>query len=319
MNILLTGAFGNIGSSTLAELLDRGHWVRCFDLPTKANRLAAKEVLGRAQVQWGDLRNLDDVRAAMRGVQVVIHLAFVIPNLSATGVSSESDPEWARSINVGGTRNILTAIREQIYPPRILFSSSLHVYGKTQHQLPPRTLADPPDPIEHYAKHKIECEHMIKNAGLQWSIFRLGASLPIRLVLDPGMFEVPLENRIEFVHSKDVATAIANALETDAVWGNTWLIGGGPECQLLQRELVEAILEEVGVGMLPEEAFTVEPYPTDWLDTTESQRVLQFQKRTLKDYLSDLRARLGFRRTLIRLFRPLIRTWILNWARANAQ
>jgi nucleoside-diphosphate-sugar epimerase len=160
---------------------------------------------------------------------------------------------------------------------------------------------------------------MIKSSGLDWSIFRLGASLPIRLVLDPGMFDVPLENRIEFVHNKDVATAIANALETDEVWGKTWLIGGGLLCQLRQRQLVEAILEEVGVGMLPEKAFTAEPYPTDWLDTVESQRVLQFQQRTLSDYIGDLRARLGFRRALIRLFRPLIRTWILNWARVHAQ
>jgi UDP-glucose 4-epimerase len=317
MNVLLTGAFGNIGSSTLQELLKRGHWVRCFDLPTKANQHAAKTVMGRAQVHWGDLRNLEDVRSAMQGVQAVIHLAFIIPTLSATGVSSESKPEWARLINVGGTCNILQAIREQPDPPRLLFSSSLHVYGQTQHQAPPRTATDLPEPIEHYAKHKVECEQMIMNSGVEWSIFRLGASLPIRLVLDPGMFDVPLDNRIEFVHNKDVATAIANALETEDVWGHLWLIGGGPQCQYYQRELVEAILEEVGVGMLPESAFTRKPYPTDWLDTNESQKRLQFQQRTLADYLRDLRARLGFRRVLIRLFRPMIRGWILSWARVR--
>lgn len=317
MNILLTGAFGNIGSSTLDELLDRGHHVRCFDLATRANRRAARKVLSQVEVQWGDLRNIDHLRSAIEGMDVVIHLAFVIPHLSATGVSSEHDPGWAREINVGGTRNLLLAMKEQAQPPRLLFSSSLHVYGKTQDQPPPRTVEDPPDPVEHYAKHKVECEQMIREAGLRWCIFRLGASLPIRLVLDPGMFNVPLNNRIEFVHNKDVATAIANALETETVWGKTWLIGGGPDCQLYQRELVEAVLEEVGVGMLPDNAFTDEPYPTDWLDTQESQHLLRFQTRTLKDYLTDLRARLGFRRVLIRLFRPFIRSWILLWARSR--
>jgi nucleoside-diphosphate-sugar epimerase len=317
MNILLTGAFGNIGTSTLDELLQRGHWVRCFDLPTKANRARAQEILGSAQVHWGDLRSLDDLRGAMRGVDVVIHLAYVIPTLSATGVSSETDPDWARAINVEGTKNILSVIQEQAIPPRLLFSSSLHVYGRTQHQKPPRTISDPPMPVEHYAKHKVECERLIMAANIEWSIFRLGASLPIRLVLDPGMFEVPLQNRIEFVHNKDVATAIANALETDECWGRLWLIGGGPRCQYYQRELVQSILEEVGVGMLPEKAFTQQPYPTDWLDTRESQHILQFQQRTLKDYLADLRVRLGFRRVLIRMFRPLIRGWILSRARVR--
>jgi nucleoside-diphosphate-sugar epimerase len=319
MNILLTGAFGNIGLSTLEALIERGHWVRCFDLASRTNQRKAKKFLDRAQIFWGDLRNLDSVRAAMGGVDVIIHLAFVIPTLSATGVSSESDPEWARTVNVGGTKNLLQAMQEQPTPPRILFSSSLHIYGKTQHIPPPRTVYDLPDPIEHYAKHKVECEQLIRESGLEWTIFRLGASLPIRLVLDPAMFDVPLKNRIEFVHSKDVGTAIANALELDEVWGNIWHIGGGKACQLYQRELVEAILEEVGVGMLPDDVFTDEPYPTDWLDTSASQSLLRFQNRTLKDYLVDLRSRLGLRRMLIRLFRPLIRSWILRWARSKAR
>jgi len=44
MNILLTGAFGNIGTSTLAELVERGHRVRCFDLKTKAGEKTAQRV-----------------------------------------------------------------------------------------------------------------------------------------------------------------------------------------------------------------------------------------------------------------------------------
>jgi len=153
---------------------------------------------------------------------------------------------------------------------------------------------------------------LIKDSRLEWTIFRLGASLPVRLVLDPGMFEVPLNNRIEFVHRKDVGVAIANALESDEVWGKTWLIGGGSSCQLYQRELVASVLDAVGVGMLPEEAFPDEPYPTDWLDTIESQEILEFQRHTLDDYVQELKARLGFRRHLIRFFRPIIRASLLS-------
>lgn len=327
MKIILTGAFGNIGTSTLAELLKRGHTVRCFDLDTPANRRAAARVIkqrqaeawsGAVEFHWGDLRHLEDVYAAVEGQEAAVHLAFVIPSLSAVGIGSEDDPGWARIINVGGTRNLLTALAELPHGPRILFASSLHIYGRTHDQPPPRTVDDPPQPIEHYAHHKVICEKLVRDSGLEWTIFRLGAALPLRLVLDPDMFGVPLANRIEFVHTRDVALAIANGLESDQVWGRTWLIGGGAACQLYQRELVEGILAAVGVGMLPEEAFTDVPFPTDWLDTAESQRVLQFQRRTLQDYIQELKLKLGLRRYLIQLFRPIIRAWLIKKSRQLA-
>jgi UDP-glucose 4-epimerase len=312
MKVLLTGAFGNIGTSVLDELIKRGHQVTCFDIKTKENEKTARQYSDATEIAWGDLRSVKDITVALHDQEVVIHLAFVLPRLSKTGVSSEDDPQWAKEINVGGTRNILELIKAQIRPPKILFTSSLHVYGITHHLPPPRTVDDIPEPVEHYAKHKVECENMLKASGLEWTIFRLGASLPVRLVLDPGMFDVPLDNRIEFVHRKDVATAIANALEGDETWGKTWLIGGGPRCQLYQRALVNNVLEAIGVGMLPDAAFTTEPYPTDWLDTTESQSMLKFQQRTLQDYIQDLTSLLGYRRYLIRLFKPIIRFWLLS-------
>jgi len=312
MNILLTGAFGNIGTSTLDELVKRGHRVRCFDLKTAANEQTAARFAGRIETVWGDLRRPEDVAAAVQGQEMVIHVAFVIPHLSATGVRSEDRPEWARGINVGGTRNLLQAMQAQPRPPRLIFTSSLHVYGRTQDQPPPRTAADPVQPIEQYAHHKVECEQMIRESGLSWVILRLAAALPVRLILDPGMFHVPLNNRIEYVHSRDVGLAIANAVESDAVWGKTLLIGGGPRCQFYYRDLVARVLRATGVGMLPERAFALTPYAVDWLDTNESQRLLCYQQRTLDDYLADTRQKLGYLLPLIRLSRPIVRSLLLR-------
>ncbi|NOZ28838.1 MAG: NAD(P)-dependent oxidoreductase [Chloroflexi bacterium] len=313
MKVLLTGAFGNIGQGTLEELLRRGHTVRCFDLQSRDNERAARRFHGRIEVFWGDLRRPEDVAAAVVGQDVVVHLAFVIPKLSATGIESEKQPDWAYGINVEGTRNLLQAMRAITpSPPRILFTSSYHVYGRTQHLPPPRRVADPVDPLEHYARHKVICEQLVRESGLTWAIFRLAAALPVRLILDPGMFDVPLSNRIEFIHPRDVALAIANALESDEVWGRMWLIGGGPRCQYTYREIVSRVLGAVEIGMLPEDAFATAPYSTDWLDTTESQRVLRYQRRDLEDYVQDMKAELGFRRHLVRAFRPLIRYWLLR-------
>ncbi len=314
MNVLLTGAFGNIGRSTLDELLARGHRVRCFDVKTRANERAAGRYRGRVELFWGDLRNPEDARAAAQGQEVALHLAFVIPKLSVTGVGSEDRPDWARAINVGGTQNLVRALQALQPAPRLLFTSSLHVYGRTQDQPPPRRVLDPPRPVEHYAHHKVECEQLVRGSGLTYTIFRLGAALPLRLVLDKGMFDVPLENRIEFVHTHDAGLAIANALECEEVWGKTLHIGGGERCQVYYREMVETVLEAAGVGPMPEEAFTRTPFSTDWLDTSESQALLQFQRKTLADYARELRASLGPLRQVITLGKPLVRRWLLSYS-----
>jgi nucleoside-diphosphate-sugar epimerase len=153
---------------------------------------------------------------------------------------------------------------------------------------------------------------MVQASGLTWTIFRLAAALPFAIQLDPGMFDVPLDNRIEYVHSRDVALAIANAIVDDNVWRRLLLIGGGPRCQYYFREIVECILGAVGVGMLPDEAFTTEPFPTDWLDTTVSQRLLRYQQHTLDDYLDEMKVALGSKRVLVKAFRPLVRRWLLS-------
>jgi nucleoside-diphosphate-sugar epimerase len=312
MKVLVTGAFGNVGKSAVRELLEQGHTVRCFDLKTRSNVRAARRFGGKVEVVWGDLRNDKDVSAAVRDQDAVVHLAFIIPKISATGVDCEVQPDWAYGINVGGTRRLINAIQADGGLAKLIFTSSCHVYGRTQHQPPPRTVDDPVQPVEHYTRHKIECEEMIRKSGLTWSIYRLAATLPVTLILDPGMFDVPLDNRIEYAHSRDVGLAVANGVGSDAIWGKTLHIGGGPDCQFEYREMIERTMCAVGVGILPETAFSTKPFCVDWLDSTEAQRLLGFQTRTLDDYLQDVVQLVGFRRHLIRMFRTVVRHWLLS-------
>jgi UDP-glucose 4-epimerase len=312
MNVLVTGAFGNIGTSTVEELVRQGHSIRCFDLRTRANVRKAHKLNGRVDVVWGDLRRREDLAAAVRGQEVVIHLAFIIPKLSATGFESEDFPDWAREVNVGGTQNLIEAMLAQPRRPRLIFASSYHIYGRTHHLPPPRTVDDPVQPIEHYAHHKVECEQMIRASELEWAILRLAASLPIAMKLDPGMFDIPLDNRMEYIHTRDVGLALANAVSNPQVWGKILLIGGGDRCQYTYRQITHKVLDGMGVGTLPEEAFSATPFPTDWLDTRESQALLHYQRHTLDDYVKDMQGLLGAKRRLIRAFRPMVRSLLLK-------
>jgi hypothetical protein len=109
-----------------------------------------------------------------------------------------------------------------------------------------------------------------------------------------------------------VGLALANAVVCDKVWGKTLHIGGGPRCQFYFREMAAQILETMGIGMLPEDAFTKESFATDWLDTAESQRILQYQRNSFGDYVQELASMMGYRRFLVRLVRPIVRRWVLS-------
>jgi short-subunit dehydrogenase len=125
------------------------------------------------------------------------------------------------------------------------------------------------------------------------------------------MFGVPLDNRMEYVHTRDVGLALANAAGSDEIWSKLLLLGGGPRCQYLYREIVGKIFAAMGLDMLPEDAFTTVPFATDWLDTKESQRLLHFQTRTLDDYVVDMKQLLGPRLMFIRMFRGAIERSLL--------
>jgi len=285
MKILLTGAFGNIGTSTLKELVRRDHEIRCFDIPTKQNKKKARKFRkfrSRIEIIWGDLRKLADVERAVQGVDRIIHLAAIIPPLA------NNHPEIAEPVNVGGTKNILIAMGKQEKPPKLLYSSSVAIYGDVREKGFDYIIktTDPinPSPHDHYARHKIKCEKMIKESGLDYAIFRFAAIPPMDQGTDPIMFEVPLDTPMEICHTLDTGYAMVNAAESDKVWGKILHIAGGPSCRVPFGEYVGTILESMGVGRLPDEAFGTKPFHCGYMDTIESQELLQFQKHSFDDY-----------------------------------
>ncbi len=312
MNILLTGAFGNVGKYTLKNLMEMGHKIRILELDNKKNKKIYGDIK-RAyrekdfQIFWGDITDYERVREAANDTDIIIHQAFIIPPLS------EEKPNWAWEINVEGTRNLIKAASESDSRPGMVFTSSVSVFGKTQDLAPPRDTTENVQPTDNYSHHKVACEQLVKVSGLKWTILRLGAVLaPSLCEIDPLLFSVPLDNRIELIHAADAGYAIAEAAVNNDIWGSIHLIGGGKRCQMLQKEFIGKVLEEIGVGMLPEEAFTSNPFYTDWMDTKRSQEILDYQKRDLDDFLEDIRRSLGIRRHLVKMVKPAVKYWLLK-------
>ncbi|MEI8254202.1 MAG: NAD(P)-dependent oxidoreductase [Deltaproteobacteria bacterium] len=315
----MTGAFGNVGRNTLPQLVERGHRVRALSYDWPRDRKIARAFGSSIEVVRGDVRDRATMARALRDITTVVHLAFVIPP------GALAQPAIAESVNVGGTRTVLEAASAATAPPRVLFASTLDVYGHTAHLPPPRRVGDPLNGTDAYGLHKIACEELVRNSGLRAAIFRFADVPPIEVrTPHPIMFSISLATRIEAIHPRDAGLAITNALETDSVWGRTLNIGGGATCQVTYGDYLGAFLDAMGIGRLPPEAFSHEPYCTDWLDTDESQRALRYQQHSFDDIVRETAALLGWRAPLARMARPLVRAAILRlspaWrARARAQ
>ncbi len=307
MKVLLTGAFGNIGTGCLRELIRQGHQARCLDLRNRRTEKVASRFKEQIEVMWGDVRDVEIVRRAVEGQDVVVHLVAIIPP------ESDEKPQLAQEVNVGGTRNLLEACQQSAQPPRFLFSSSFDLFGHTQKQAPPRRVTDPVVATNGYTAHKIACEEMIKSSGLEWLILRF-ADVPVigSRPVHPIIFEIGLDNRIEVIHQDDAGLAIVNALKCAEAWGKVLLIGGGAQCQVYFRDYFHKIMGAMGLGPLPEEAFSEKEYCTDWLDTEESEQLLHYQRHSFDDIVEEIRRRVGFRRYLMPFIRPFVHRSILK-------
>ncbi len=112
MRYLVTGAFGAIGAWTVRALLDRGHDVVTYDLGASDHRLRLALSDEQVAALWrieGDVTDLDRLETVIadEGITGVIHLAALqVPFVRA-------DPVAGAAVNVGGTVNVLEAVRRR--------------------------------------------------------------------------------------------------------------------------------------------------------------------------------------------------------------
>ena len=122
-NILVTGGAGFIGSHIADKLIALGHKVTVFDnLSTGEKRF----INPKAKFLLGDVARKKDVEKAFQDhFDVVFHIAGC-----ASSIQSFMDPDKDIQTNFLGTVNItLQCIKS--FVPRLLYASSMTVYGKT--------------------------------------------------------------------------------------------------------------------------------------------------------------------------------------------
>ena len=164
MKLCVTGTPGWLGSR-LMEILAQGYGDdRAPDLPeiesvtllVKPGLMAPAVVPDGTRVVEGDIRDLDRVREAVEGCDVVLHLAAII-HPSWTGIDELMD------INVGGTRNVVEASCDAGVK-RLVFMSSNSAAGASTPLGRPFRAGDPDSPYMAYGRSKAQAEQLVLDA-----------------------------------------------------------------------------------------------------------------------------------------------------------
>jgi len=129
MKYLITGGCGFLGSNIASKILEQGDELVIFDSLYRFGSYQNKEWLetqGEYEFIHGDIRNTNDVERTIKTHKpdVIYHLAGQVAM-----TTSISDPRMDFEINVGGSFNLLNAVR--LYSPEstIIYSSTNKVYG----------------------------------------------------------------------------------------------------------------------------------------------------------------------------------------------
>ncbi|MHA1245193.1 MAG: NAD-dependent epimerase/dehydratase family protein [Candidatus Heimdallarchaeota archaeon] len=300
MKILVTGAFGSVGSNLLPLLIQDGHDIRCFGLKNKKSMKVVRKIRNDTEIFFGDIRNLDEVKKAVIGQELIIHLAAIVPPRF-----TYEPVDYSREVNVNGLKNM-----------KLIFPSSVAVYGDVRKRgaciLNEEDIPQP-NADDLYAQQKCLGEKNLKKSTITWSIFRFGFIPNVaNLKFDPMMFDVPLNTNMEMIHVKDAALALSHAVDKKEIWNKILLIAGGESCRLTYKEFVGKMLVAMGIGVLPDEAFGSRDFHCGYMDTTESQKLLQYQNYSVDDLIDEMKRNAGVLRIFARIFRPIARAFLLK-------
>ncbi len=299
MNVLVTGGAGFIGSHLTRFLVGQGHDVTvldnfddAYDPSWKMQNLEGLSV----NLVTGDVRDRAAVEEALHGADAVVHLAA----LAGVRESLESPAEYA-SVNVGGTINLLEAIRQRANLP-FIFASSSSVYGNRDDG--PFSESDPLGfPASPYAASKRAAELMCHSAHLSWgqsvTMLRfftvygprqrptMAISKFIRMAREGEV--IPMfgdgKSRRDYTYVDDAVRAIMTALNKPQAFA-VLNVGCGKPIQL--DTLVDAIGKVTGqtiqTQLLDEQAGDV---GLTWADASEARRILGWSAQV--DLMDGLR------------------------------
>ena len=223
--ILVVGASGDLGSLIVQQLLAESHRVRVLVRNQPAHDAFAS---GPVDVVWGDLKDVESLRHACRGIEAVVTTA------NATARGGEDTVE---SVDRAGTQNLISAAAAEGVR-HFVFVSALG--------------ADPQSEMP-LLRAKGEAEEQLRHSGMAWTVLQPNLfldKLPMAVVGGPALAGQPVtlvgegRRRHSMVAMRDVAAFAVAALDRDGPERETLTIGG-PQA-ISWRDVVGAFEQELG-------------------------------------------------------------------------
>jgi UDP-glucose 4-epimerase len=256
MNILVTGGAGFIGSHVVDRLRKDGHHLVVIDSEATGRR---EYVPTGVQYVRGDVGNIDDLEPAFKsGLDAICHIAGQV-----SIIRSFSDPLIDLRTNVQGTVNVLQLCLKY-HVPRLLYASSMSVYGQTELlPTPENTICKP---VSYYGITKYAAERYVHTTAERVDLrfdfhvtsFRMFNVYGPRQAVDnpyQGVLGIFLGNLLrgepitifgdgkqsrDFVYIDDIVNGWVGALENPASYGRIFNLGSGRRLSI--NELADFVL-----------------------------------------------------------------------------
>ncbi|KJU81368.1 nucleotide sugar dehydratase [Candidatus Magnetobacterium bavaricum] len=256
--IIVTGADGFIGSHLVEYLLSRDYNVRAFVFYNSFNSWGwldtiNKNLLSKAEIFAGDIRDAYGVLESITGIDVVFHLAALI------GIPfSYYSPDAYVETNIRGTLNVLQAAKHHNVQ-RVVITSTSEVYGSAIYT--PMDENHPLQPQSPYSATKIASDAMAESFYRSFSLpvviarpfNTYGPRQSLRAVIPTIITQIlcgnneimlgSIEPLRDFNYVSDTCNGLTAIAECDAAVGKCVNIGSGKEISI--GYLVEIIKETI--------------------------------------------------------------------------
>ena len=278
-NILITGGAGNLGKTLAHALSKEGHGLHIFDLPSCSYDFF--DGWENTRVFKGDILEPGSMKKALQDLDWVYHLVAILPP------ASEANKDFTFKVNVEGTRNLLEMCQKDGDPKKIVFASSISVFGDSTQEKGLIRAEQALAPYNFYAESKVEAEKLLFSSGLPCVNLRV-SGIVIPIFLDPPEpWPFTKQQPIEMVALNDLVKAMTSIPNVEKALNRTLIIAGGKSWQVTGEEYVRTWGDVMEIP-LEEMSFQETPGYLNWFDTEESQGLLGYQQTSMDQFFKEL-------------------------------